>query len=89
MQWPVRPEHQPYLVTLVYDQTVGPQGGYKAYAHCALPFGATKSVVLYMTISQGVCCILRHPASLVLRLNAHPTTKPEIGKIIPPEHLHM
>jgi hypothetical protein len=47
------------VVTLVWSDEVGPNGGFEVYAHRALPFGALSSVTLYTTISQGVCMILR------------------------------
>ena len=43
-QWPVRPADRALLVTLVWSDDVGPHGGYKAYAHHALPFRALRAV---------------------------------------------
>ena len=47
------------LITLVWSAMVGPHGGFEAYAHRALPFGAVAAVIIYTCISQGVCMILR------------------------------
>ena len=59
--WPVHPSQQQYLTSLIWDPTLGPQqqGGYRAYIHRALPFGAVAAVGHYTRISQGVCQILR------------------------------
>ncbi len=57
-KWPVCPEEQRYLVSLVWDETVGPNGGFRAFVHRALPFGALAAVWQYTRISQGVCLIL-------------------------------
>ena len=40
-------------------KTVGTAGGFEAYAHRVLPLGAKNAVVIYGTISKGVCAILR------------------------------
>ncbi len=56
--WPVHPDEQIYLVSLVWDEAVGPHGGFRAYVHKALPFGALAAVWQYTRISQGVCHIL-------------------------------
>jgi len=58
-QWPVSPEDYALLVTLVWSDMVGHSGGFEAYAHRALPFGALAAVIIYTCISQGVCHILR------------------------------
>ena len=58
-QWPVFPGDRHLLVALVWDESLGPNGGFKAYAHRALPFGALRAVWVYTEISQGVCAILR------------------------------
>ncbi len=56
--WPVAEDEQRYLVTLVWDDSVGPNGGFQAFVHRALPFGALAAVWQYTRISQGVCQIL-------------------------------
>ena len=43
----------------MWSDEVGPNGGYLAFAHRALPFGALRAVWVYTAISQGVCAILR------------------------------
>ena len=58
-QWPVFPGDRHLLLTLVWDENLGPHGGFKAYAHRALPFGALRAVWVYTAISQGICAILR------------------------------
>ena len=45
-QWAIFPDHMPYLVALVWCDSVGPAGGFLAYAHEALPFGALGAVGL-------------------------------------------
>ena len=63
-QWPVHEDDYNLVVTLVWNDNVGPHGGFEVYAHRALPFGALSSVTIYTTISQGVCLILRRLFSL-------------------------
>ena len=46
-------------VSLVYDPAVGPAGGFQAYAHRALPFGAVAAVWGYTRIALAVCHILQ------------------------------
>ena len=46
-QWPVSPEDYAFLVTLVWSDMVGHSGGFEAYAHRALPFGALAAVIIY------------------------------------------
>lgn len=58
-QWPVHPVDRKLLITLVWSNDVGDNGGYYAYAHHALPFGAVRAVWAYTSISQGICAILR------------------------------
>ena len=58
-QWAVRPEHQCYVVSLVWSEDVGPQGGFLAFAHRALPFGALAAVWGYGRTAGSVCHLLR------------------------------
>ena len=54
-QWAVRPEHQCLVVSLVWSEDVGPQGGFLAFAHKALPFGALAAVWGYGRTAGSVC----------------------------------
>ena len=63
-QWPVHPEHCRYLICLVWDDSVGESGGFKAYAHLALPFGAFGAVWGYTRVSASVVHILRRLFSI-------------------------
>ena len=54
-QWPIHADDYNLVVTLVWNDKVGPHRGFEVYAHRALPFGALSSVTIYTTISQGVC----------------------------------
>ena len=58
-QWPVRPEHVKYAICLIWDDNVGPNGGYVAYGHQALPFGALAAVWGYTRVAASVCHILQ------------------------------
>jgi hypothetical protein len=53
-QWPVHPDDVPLLVCLVWDDSVGHAGGYRAYAHKALPFGAFGAVWGYTRVAASV-----------------------------------
>ena len=54
-QWAVRADHRPYVVTLVWSDNVGPNGGFAAYVHRALPFGAFGAVWGYARVADSVC----------------------------------
>lgn len=54
--WPVHPEDQPLLATLVWDKQ---NQCFRVFVHLALPFGAVAAVWHYTRIRQGVCGILR------------------------------
>ena len=58
-QWAVRPEHQCYVVSLIWSEDVGPHGGFQAFAHKALPFGALAAVWGYGRVAGSVCHLLR------------------------------
>ena len=58
-QWPVHPDDIPLLVCLVWDDTVGPEGGFRAFAHKALPFGAFGAVWGYTRVAASVIHPLR------------------------------
>ncbi len=58
-QWAVLPAHMHFLISLVWDETLGPMGGFLAYAHRALPFGAFAAVWAYTRIAQSICHILQ------------------------------
>lgn len=58
-QCPVHEDDYSLVVTLVWNDIIGPHCGFEVYAHRALPFGALSSVIIYTTISQGMCLILR------------------------------
>ena len=45
-QWLASPEDCALLITLVWSDMVGPSGGFEAYAHWALPFGALAAVII-------------------------------------------
>ena len=53
-QWPVHPDDMPLLVCLVWDDSVGHAGGFRAYAHKALPFGAFGAVWGYTRVAASV-----------------------------------
>ena len=58
-QCPVHPDDIPLLVCLVWDDAVGPAGGFRAFAHKALPFGAFGAVWGYSRVGASVVHILR------------------------------
>ncbi|CAK0896809.1 unnamed protein product [Prorocentrum cordatum] len=53
-QWPVHPDDAPLLVCLVWDDSVGHAGGYRACAHKALPFGAFGAVWGWAALHEWV-----------------------------------
>ena len=58
-QWPVRPDHMRYVVCLVWDDSGGVNGGFRAYAHKAPPFGAFAAVWGYSRVAASVVHILQ------------------------------
>lgn len=58
-QWPVAQEDECLLVILIFDPTIGTRGGFWAFSHRALPFGAFAAVWGYHRISFGVVRPLR------------------------------
>lgn len=57
--WPVLEAHCCLLIALVWDVTVGPCGGLRAFAHKALPFGALAAVWGYTRLSQGLVLVMQ------------------------------
>jgi hypothetical protein len=58
-QWPVAEEDECLLVILIFDPTMGERGGFWAFSHRALPFGAFAAVWGYQRLSFGVVRPLR------------------------------
>ena len=58
-QWPVRPDERKYVVTLIWSDDVGTEGGFLAFAHRALPFGAFGAVWGYARVGGSVCHVLQ------------------------------
>ena len=47
-QWPIHEDDYNLVETLVWNDKVGPHGGFEVYAHRALPFGVLSSVTIYI-----------------------------------------
>ncbi|CAK0911488.1 unnamed protein product, partial [Prorocentrum cordatum] len=58
-QCAVRPDQQQVVVCLIWCEDVGFHGGYLAFAHRALCFGATGAVCGYGRVASGIVHILR------------------------------
>ncbi|CAK0855107.1 unnamed protein product, partial [Prorocentrum cordatum] len=58
-QWPVRPDERNYVVTQVWSDDVGTEGGFLAFAHIALPFGALGAVWGCARVGGSVCHALQ------------------------------
>lgn len=58
-QWPVHKDDVPLLVCLLWDPGIGDRGGFKAFAHKALPFGAFPAVWAYVRVAASVVHIAR------------------------------
>ena len=58
-QWPVHEDDVPLLVCLIWDSGIGDHGGFKAFAHKALPFGAFPAVWAYVRVASSVVAIAR------------------------------
>ena len=51
-QWPVFPGNRRTLLTLVWDKTLRPDGGFTAYAQHALPSGALRAVWVQVGVAD-------------------------------------